>query len=87
MITGNIARCVIHPQHCRLGLLQDSDFAGDLEDSKLTSSESYVPLEVDHLLSQVGYAGSKRQCLTVPQNRKLFLQMRVRECTDSSLLK
>ena len=24
-------------QHCRLGLLQDSDFAGDLEDSKSTS--------------------------------------------------
>ena len=25
------------PQHCRLGLFQDSDFAGDLEDSKWTS--------------------------------------------------
>ena len=24
-------------QHCRLGLFQDSDFAGDLEDSKSTS--------------------------------------------------
>ena len=24
-------------QHCRLGLFQDSDFAGDLKDSKLTS--------------------------------------------------
>ena len=24
-------------QHCRLGLIQDSDFAGDLEDSKSTS--------------------------------------------------
>ena len=26
-------------QHCRLGLFQDSDFAGDLEDSKSTSGE------------------------------------------------
>ena len=28
---------VISAQHCRLGLLQESDFAGDLEDSKSTS--------------------------------------------------
>ena len=27
------------PQHCTLGLFQDSDFAGDLEDSKSTSGE------------------------------------------------
>ena len=26
-------------QHCRLGLLQDSDFAGDLEDCKSTSGK------------------------------------------------
>ena len=26
-------------QHCRLGLFRDSDFAGDLEDSKSTSAE------------------------------------------------
>ena len=26
-------------QHCRLGIFQDSDFAGDLEDSKSTSEE------------------------------------------------
>ena len=39
-------------QHCRLGLFQDSDFAGDLEDSKSTSggvlcifgSRTFVPL-------------------------------------------
>ena len=33
-------------QHCRLGLLQDSHFAGDLEDSKSTSGESYVSSDV-----------------------------------------
>ena len=26
-------------QHCRLGLFQDSDFVGDLEDSESTSGE------------------------------------------------
>ena len=34
-------------QHCRLGLYQDSDFAGDLEDSKSTSgggSGTFVPV-------------------------------------------
>ena len=39
-------------QHCRLGLFQDSDFAGDLEDSKSTSggtlcifgSHTFVPI-------------------------------------------
>ena len=29
-------------QHCRLGLFQDSDFAGDLEDSKSTSGGIFV---------------------------------------------
>ena len=36
-------------QHCRLGLFQDSDFAGDLKDSKSTSGESYVFSEAEHL--------------------------------------
>ena len=43
---GNTAK------HCRLGLFQDSDFAGDLEDSKSTSggtlcvfgSHTFVPI-------------------------------------------
>ena len=35
-------------QHCRLGLFQDSDFAGYLEDSKSTSGESYVSSEAEH---------------------------------------
>ena len=35
-------------QHCRLGALQDSDFAGDFEDAKSTSGEFNVHLEVEH---------------------------------------
>ena len=40
---GNIAK------QCRLGLFQDSDFAGDLEDSKSTSGGTLCILEVKHL--------------------------------------
>ena len=40
---GNTAK------QCRLGLFQDSDFAGDLEDSKSTSGEHYVFSVVIHL--------------------------------------
>ena len=40
---GNTAK------QCRLGLFQDSDFAGDLEDSKSTSGEHYVFLAVIHM--------------------------------------
>ena len=36
-------------QPCRLGLFEDSDFAGYLEDSKSTLGESCVPLEVTRL--------------------------------------
>ena len=36
-------------QHCRLGLFQDSDFAGDLEHSTSTfCGESYVSSEAEH---------------------------------------
>ena len=35
---GNTAK------QCRLGLFQDSDFAGDLEDSKSTGSHTFVPI-------------------------------------------
>ena len=52
VITDNFAMCVITAQHRRLGLFQDSDFAGDLEDSKSTSggiscifgSRTFVPV-------------------------------------------
>ena len=33
-----------HAQQCRLGMLQDSDFAGDLEDSKSTSGRIFCIL-------------------------------------------
>ena len=36
-------------KQCRLGLFQDSDFAGDLEDSKSTSCGTFVFFEVIHL--------------------------------------
>ena len=40
---GNTAK------QCRLGLFQDSDFAGDLEDSKSTPGGTLCVLEVIHL--------------------------------------
>ena len=36
-------------QQCRIGLFQDSDFAGDLEDSKSIQVDSCVFLELKHL--------------------------------------
>ena len=36
-------------QQCRLRLFQDSDFAGDFEDSKSTQEDSYALSEVKHL--------------------------------------
>ena len=52
----------LHNQ-CRLGLFQDSDFAGDLEDSKSTSvwGESFASLEVIHLFQSVGCVRNKLQ--------------------------
>ena len=52
MNTDNIGMWVILLKQCRLGLFQDSDFAGDLEDSKSTSggtlcilgSHTFVPI-------------------------------------------
>ena len=49
---NNIVMWVTLPIQCRLGLFQDSDFAGDLEDSKSTSggalcifgSHAFVPI-------------------------------------------
>ena len=48
--TDNVVMCEKTAQHCRLGVLQDSDFAGDLEDSTSTSVEEnfYVFSEVEH---------------------------------------
>ena len=52
MITDNFCHVGNTAQHCRLGLFQDADFAGDLEDSKSTSggifeifeSRTFVPI-------------------------------------------
>ena len=52
MNTDNIVHVCNTAKQCRLGLFQDSDFAGDLEDSKSTSggtlcifgSASFVPI-------------------------------------------
>ena len=53
---GNTAK------QCRLGLFQDSDFAGDLEDSKSTSGGTLCALlEVIHLFQEVGCIRSKLQ--------------------------
>ena len=52
MTTNNFVMWETLPNNCRLGLFQDSDFAGDLEDSKSTSagtlcifgSHTFVPI-------------------------------------------
>ena len=63
---GNTAK------QCRLGLFQDSDFAGDLEDSKSTSGGTLCVLEVIHLFQSVGCVRNKLQFCTVQQNQKSF---------------
>ena len=54
-----------------------------LKIQKQLQEESYVSLEVEHLFPEVGCARSIRQCLTVPQNRKLFHWVLVCEWTVS----
>ena len=61
-------------QHCRLVLFHDSDFAGDLEDSKsLRAGFFNVFSEVEHLFLSVGCARNRHQFHTVQQNLRLFL--------------
>ena len=60
-------------KQCKLGLFQDSDFAGDLEDSKSTSGDAF--LEVLHLFRSVGCVRNKLQFRTVQQIQKSFLWM------------
>ena len=52
--------------NARLGLFQDSDFAGDLEDSKSTLEEFCAFSEAEHLCQQVGCARNKPQFHTAP---------------------
>ena len=63
---GNTAK------QCRLTLFQDSDFTGDLEDSKSTSGGTLCVLEVVHLFQEVGCVTKKLQFRTVQQNQKSF---------------
>ena len=70
MLVGNTA------QHCRLGLLQDSDFVGDLEDSKSTlGGVLCFFLDEEHLSPSVGCARNKRQYPTDLQSLKSFFWM------------
>ena len=58
------------PQHRRSGLFQDSDFAGDLDDSKSTSGVSCVFMEVELVSQSVGCARNKLRFRTVLRNLK-----------------
>ena len=50
-------------QHCRLGLFQDSDFAGDLEDSKSTSRRSLLYLRKQNICSCILDVQEAKFCL------------------------
>ena len=52
---------------------QDSDFAGDLEDSNVHQVERCAFLEVIHLFQSVGCVGNELQFRTVQQNQKSYL--------------
>ena len=58
-------------QHCRFGFFQDSDFAGDFEDSKSTSGEHFVHVWKPHIGSDP-LDVQEHQYLSVPQYRKLL---------------
>ena len=64
---GNTAK------QCRLGLFQDSDFAGDLEDSTSTAGGTLCILEAIHSFQSVGCVRNKLQFHTVQQNPKSSL--------------
>ena len=65
----------ITAQHCRSGLFQDSDIAGDLEHSKSNSRESYVSSVVEHSFFLDRCVRNKRHDLTVRLNQKSFRWM------------
>ena len=67
-------------QHCRFGLFEDSDFAGDLEDSKLNLwGESSVSSEAEQVSPSVGCARNKHEYPTVLHNLESFRWMLDRE--------
>ena len=59
-------------KQCRLGLFQDSDFAGDQRIQNLHQVEHCAFLEVIPLFQSVGCARNKLQFRTVQQNQKSF---------------
>ena len=64
-------------QQCRLGLLQDSDFAGDLEDSKSTSGGVLCILG-SHTFVSISWMCKKQiQFHTALQKLKSFLSVQV----------
>ena len=65
-------------KQCRLGLFQDSDFSGDLEDSKSTSVEHCVFSEVIRLFQSVGCVRNKRQFAQFNRIRNHFLDAGLR---------
>ena len=69
-------------QQCRLGLFQDSDFAGDLEDSKSTSAY----LQVVHSYQQVGCARNRPRSHTAQQRPSSHLLMQVYAWMEYQLL-
>ena len=63
-------------QHCRLGLCQDSDFAGwSWRFKNQLRQESCVSLEVEHMFWKVACVRNKRQYPTVLPNQKTFRWM------------
>ena len=73
---GNTAK------QCRLGLFQDSDFAGDLEDSEYTQVQHCAFLKVISLFQSVGCVRNKLQFHTVLLKLKSFLLMQVYAWTE-----
>ena len=62
---------------CRLRLFQDSDFAGDLEDSKSTSGGTLCVLGSHTFVPISWMCKNKLQFRTAQQNQKSFLWMQV----------
>ena len=81
---GNIAK------QCRLGLFQDSDFAGDLEDSKSTSggtfcvlgSHTFVPISwMCKKQTSVSHSSTER---LVPQTSNLLIRKLCKMCLKTT---
>ena len=76
--------CEMHSQHWRVGLLQDSDLAGDLEDSTSTSGRILCIFR-SRTCGRISWM-CKKQTSTVRLNLILFLHMQHDACTVYPLL-